>query len=131
MTPFAFHTEERLKSHQIIGSLFQEGLSFSIYPLRVIWRPLTEPNGSFPAQFALTVPRRAFKRAVDRNQLRRRIREAYRLHKPHFYRQLPADQDQQLALMVIYTAREALPYAVIERSMKRLLKRLARQVAKS
>ncbi len=130
MTPLSFHVEERLKSHQIIGSLFQEGLSFGIYPLRVVWLPVPDPRSSFPAQFALTVPRRSFKKAVDRNRLRRRIREAYRLHKAGFYEQLPADSEQQIALMIIYTARETLPYSTIEQSMRRVLKRLARQSKK-
>ena len=97
----------------------------------MIWLPLAEAQSSFPAQFALTVPRRSFKKAVDRNRLRRRLREAYSLNKADFNQRLPQDQDAQIALMVIYTARERLPYAPIERSMKRLRKRLARQVAKS
>lgn len=128
MTPLSFHAEERLKSHSTIGRLFNEGHSFSVYPLRVVWLPVSAPSGAYPAQFALTVPRRSFKKAVQRNPLRRRIREAYRLHKAPFYQQISQQEDQQIALMVIYVAREALPYATIAKAMKRLLKRLVREL---
>jgi ribonuclease P protein component len=126
MPSHTFRRQERLKSKKIIQSLFREGQAISAFPLRLIWiqRPL--PSSDFPAQFALAVPRRSFPGAASRNVLRRRIREAYRLHKHSLYEALePADA--QVALIAIYTAKEPLPYKTIEKAMRKALKRLARK----
>lgn len=130
MATKTYAASERLKSRTIIDRLFKEGQSFSIYPLRVVWVAVSKPSGAYPAQFALSVPKRAFKKAVDRNRLRRRIREAYRLNKGHFYHQLCQDsaQDTQYALMIIYTAKKTLPFQEIEAAMVKLLHRFVKRV---
>ncbi len=124
MPKFTFDKAERLKSRKVIDSLFKEGQSFSIYPLRIVWVPIQPPLSDFAVQFALTVPRRSFPRAVHRNRLRRRIREAYRLHKHHLYENLPTDQ--QFGIMIIYIAREELEYRIIESAMQRIIKKWIR-----
>lgn len=128
MASNTFCAEERLKSHVTIGRLFKEGHSFGVYPLRVVWLPVVAV-GAYPAQFALTVPKRSFRKAVDRNRLRRKIRASYQVHKADFYAHLaPKEPQVQYALMIIYTAKEALPYSTIDRAMLRLLQRLARKI---
>lgn len=78
--------------------------------------------GDFPVQFTVSVPKKKFKKAVDRNRLRRQIREAYRLHKQLVYTALQS-KPTRYALMVIYVAKEGLPYAEIESNMNRGLRR--------
>lgn len=134
MADNTFCAEERLKSHVTIGRLFKEGHSFGMYPLRVVWLPVEAAEGAYPAQFALTVPKRSFKKAVDRNRLRRKIREAYRLNKAAFYQHLPPKNEEasvQYALMVIYTAKKSLPYATIQEAMLSLLQKLTRKIGPS
>lgn len=127
---FSFRREERLKSRKTIDSLFRSGQSFGQFPLRVVWMEMETPLGTSPVQFALSVPKKKFKRASDRNRIRRIIREAYRLQKTKFYDHLPG-QLEQLAMMVIYTGKEMPDYQTIETAMKQLLRRLAKKCQKS
>lgn len=120
-----FRREEKLKSWTAIGRMFKEGQSFGQYPLRFVWLPMEANDGDFPVQFTVSVPKKKFKKAVDRNRLRRQIRETYRLHKHILYRQLENTQ-KIYALMVIYVAKEAVEYAEIENNMNRGVRRLAK-----
>ncbi|GJM36261.1 MAG: ribonuclease P protein component [Saprospiraceae bacterium] len=122
MKDFSFKSGERLKSRKVIGQLFEEGHSFGQYPLRLVWLEVNPPRSDFPAQLSISVPKRRFRHAVVRNQLKRKVREAYRLRKHRLYQKF-GDQDNQVALMVIYTGKEALPYQEIEIAMDRLLGR--------
>ncbi|MCB9295260.1 MAG: ribonuclease P protein component [Lewinellaceae bacterium] len=122
---YTFQRGERLKSRKVIGALFKEGKSFGQYPLRVVYLLLKEPRSSFPAQFTVSVPKKKFPGAVQRNRIRRQVREAWRLNKHRLYRALKEEQGQY-AILVIYVAKEALPYAEIERAMRQAVGRLAR-----
>ncbi|SEQ33466.1 ribonuclease P protein component [Neolewinella agarilytica] len=131
-----FHRNERLKSRKEIGRLFgKSGRSLSSYPLRLVYAEAEEVRGTFPYQVAFVVPKRRFKKAVDRNLIKRRVQEAYRLQKRligahtqvqgNTPRKQWAPPAKQLALMFIYTGKEAMPQAYIERKMKKLLGQLA------
>ncbi|MCC6459049.1 MAG: ribonuclease P protein component [Saprospiraceae bacterium] len=121
-----FSRTERLKSRKLISRLFRDGHSYVAYPLKVLWLAADEADrfhagfSTEPAQLAVSVPRRAFKTAVARNLLKRRIREAYRLHKHLFYEKL-ARSDQQVALMLVYIGKEELPFATIETGVKKMI----------
>ncbi len=125
---FTFSRHERLKSRTLIGRLFREGNSFVAYPLRVVWLPMdadTRQAVSMEdarAQLAISVPKRVFKTAVDRNRLKRRIREAYRLHKHLLYDKLTTG-DRFAALMLVYVAKEDLPYEEIARGLVKMVKK--------
>ncbi|MBK8969730.1 MAG: ribonuclease P protein component [Saprospiraceae bacterium] len=123
-----FSTNERLKSRKLIGRLFREGNSYIAYPLRVVWLPVQPDDpalatfGEARAQLAISVPRRTFKTAVQRNRLKRRIREAYRLNKQLFYEKLTA-ADQHIALMLVLVAKEEVPYATIEAGVQKMIRK--------
>jgi ribonuclease P protein component len=120
-----FKREERLKSKKVLGALFKGGNSYVAYPMRVVWAPMDVtdvPSAVFPAQIGISVPKRFFKSATDRNLLKRRIREAYRLHKQKFYEKLEV-QPQPVALMLMYIAKEPLPFAEIEAGMLKMIRK--------
>jgi ribonuclease P protein component len=126
MERFTFHKEERLCSRKIIGDLFTSGESFLVYPFKIVFLKTRLPE-EVPAQVAFSVSKRNFKRAVRRNLLKRRMREAYRLNKPGFYRELTA-KDCHLALMFVYVGKDIPEYSLIGKSMISALKKIVDKI---
>ncbi|MCB0706163.1 MAG: ribonuclease P protein component [Saprospiraceae bacterium] len=116
-----FDRIERLKSRKLIGQLFQDGLAVKAFPLRFIWKEISEEQSLSPVQFTVSVPKRRFKRAVDRNRLKRQIRESYRLRKATLYQQLP--DGKRYVLLVLFVGSEKIPYHQIERAMEKGLRK--------
>ncbi len=127
MSDFRLTKAERLKSRKVLQTLFREGKSLGIPPIRMIWREQSMKDAKSPVQIAVTVPKRSFSKAVLRNRLKRRMREAYRLQKSRLLDHYQPT-DRQLAILFIYTGRQEIPYQDIERSMKHLLKRLVKKL---
>ena len=75
---------------------------------------------------AVSVPKRLYKRAVDRNLLKRRIREAYRRQKPDFYQAL-SEREAHLEMVIQYRGRKILDYREIETALRELLERVVRE----
>lgn len=118
---YTFKKVERLKSRKLIEQLFKEGKSFSAFPFRVIW--LFTENRETPLQTGFTVSSRHFKRAVDRNRIKRLMREAYRLQKNDLL-QVLIQQPKQLAVFIIYNGNELPEYEMVFEKTGSLLKRL-------
>jgi ribonuclease P protein component len=115
MGKFSFQKKERLSRKKLIEELFEKGSSKSFFPLKVVFLAL--PGGA-PHQVLISTPSKTFKRAVDRNKLKRRIREGYRLNKT-LLRASPT-----FSLAYIYIAREVLPSTVIHKAIRSSLERL-------
>ena len=129
MTNFRFQLGERLKSRKEIEHLFSGGSqSVGQYPLRLIWRPAMERRSAFPVQVSITVSKRNFKRAVDRNRIKRLMREAYRLNKGTLYEALPV-QEQQLAWMIIYVGRDLPEARKLNKAMLKLMHKFLQQLS--
>lgn len=131
MLSHTFSISERLKSRKTIATLFQKdkAKSFGSYPLRLIWveQPLLLPESFLQAAFS--VPKKNFKKANVRNTIKRRMREAYRLHKHLIFEALNAPS-QQYALMWLYTGKEIMPYQEINQAMVSAIKRFIREIEK-
>lgn len=124
MGNFRFPKEERLTKKKVIEDLFQKGASFSSFPLKVIFT--THPGKSTTKnQVLVTVPARTFKKATDRNTLKRRIREGYRLNKGLLT--LPLT----FSLAYIYIAKEILPSPTIHLAIQSSLRRLNQYESKN
>lgn len=126
MASFTFKKNERLKSRKLIGQLFKEGLSFGVYPLRLVFLKAALPKSDVPVQVTVSVPKKNFKSAVKRNRIKRKVREAWRLNKHWLYRKVEPSA-QQFAFMVIYVGKEDLPYEQIEKAMRTINNRFVKK----
>ena len=116
MGKFTFRKEERLSKEKIIQELFDKGSSFYLYPFKVFFLP--NRDNQYPChQILISVSKKNFKKAVDRNLIKRRIREGYRLNKNQI-----GDQNK-LVIAYIYSAKEILPSAQIHERLVKTFKR--------
>ncbi len=123
-----FKKEERLSSRKVIATLYESGKSFNSKCFRIIWLK-HEGADTFPAQVLISVSKRNFKRAVDRNRIKRLIREAYRKNKHSFYEALTL-KNKKIVFAFSYLAKEELSYAEIESKLIVTLQRLQAELEK-
>jgi ribonuclease P protein component len=114
-----FSRAERLRGKKAFDALFAGGRSLAVPGLRLLWM---ETGGGPPLQIAFAVPKKKFKKATDRNRIRRRLREAYRLHKHEITRAL-AGRGVHAAALLTFTASQALPFRDTEGKIILLLQR--------
>ena len=107
MEKYTLKKSERLSQKKLIEELFDKGSSFYLYPFKVFFLPGDKPVN----QVMVTVPKSIFKRAVDRNTIKRRFREGYRLNKAKLV------SDNFFSIAYIYTAKEILPSALIHQKI--------------
>jgi len=113
-----FNKQERLCSKKQIELLFSKGKNKLIHPIKLVWLE-TPVNLQYPAQAMFVVPKRQFKHAHDRNKLKRRMREAYRLNKKHLYDDLN-NSGKKIILAFIYIDKISQEFTVIEKSLNKL-----------
>jgi len=126
---YTFKKEERLCNKRLIDELFHNGSSFLCYPFKISWL-FKDFEGPFPAQVVFSVPKRRFGNAVDRNLIKRRTREAYRLHKQEHLYNLLATSGKKIVLSLGYIGKEIAPYDLAEKKMLKLLKQLSAEISK-
>ena len=117
---FTFPKQERLSWKRHIDLLFANGRSFVAFPLRVIYLPVEEDALSARASVLISVPKKKFKRAIKRNLIKRRMREAYRIHKQELFDAL-ANNRQRMLVAFLYLDKEILPFSEIEKVMQKAL----------
>ena len=121
---YHFGKDQKLKSRKLLQKLFAEGKHVSAHPLRAIWLP---ENDIRFFQASVSVSSRHFKKAVDRNRIKRLIREALRLQKNELENALTTN-NKQLSLFLIYTGNELPEYKVIFDCCAVILKKLIKTV---
>ncbi len=129
LVSLTFRKEEKLCSQKLMGELFLSGNGFLSYPIRIVWKIFDDLPFEVPAQAGFSVPKKSFKRAVDRNRMKRLMRESYRIHKSALYAAL-AQSDKHIGIMMIYIAKEELPFSKIEPSATKALEKIMRQLTK-
>lgn len=122
-----FPKEERLNSQKTLQELVTRGHSLYVYPFKVLWLLTEDPGADFHLQIAFSVPKRKFKRAVHRNRIKRKMREAFRLQKEPFKASL-AQTPQILSILMIYTPKKELPFSTMSGSVEQMLARLKKTI---
>lgn len=121
MATYRFNKKEKLKSRKSIESLFRSGSTFSSPPFRLLYRRVNNPG--VPVLMTVAIPRRSIRRAVDRNLLKRRTREAYRLQKNGLVGKVEAKK-HAYEILFLYQSGEIADYKTIRSAVRVLLTRL-------
>lgn len=112
----------------MIQQLFKDGKSFSHFPFRVIY--LEQESQPTALQAGFTVSTRHFKKAVDRNRIKRLMREAYRLQKNDLHASLE-DVDKKIAVFFLYTGTELPAYELVYEKFSTALPKISQLVCNS
>lgn len=113
-----FGKNEKLKSRKAFDELFSDGKTFVSHPIRFVYKIKTKVD--YDIRVGVSVGKKKFKHAVDRNLLKRRAKEAYRLNKLIVLPSL----DYSIDLVMIYTSSKPQSFEMIEQSIKVLLEKL-------
>ena len=121
-----FRKEERIVSNLLIETLFEKSNSQSLtaYPLRAVYLKTEHREGCAPVQLLISVPKKKFKHAVDRNRVKRQIREAYRKNKSLF--EGAVEEGQMLLIAIIWLSDKHFATNEVEKRVISLLKHMAR-----
>ena len=120
-----FKKEERLHEKKIIKELFEKGFNFYVSPFKVLYID-TDFDGKYPAKVLISVPGKNFKKAVDRNRIKRLMREAYRKNKHILYNAL-GNSSKKIAIALLYTGKVMISYSEVEPKIILILQRLVKE----
>jgi len=112
--------ESKLKSRNVIQQLFSQGKHVLVYPLKAVY---IFENEKHPLQAGVSASKRNFKKAVDRNRIKRLIREVYRLQKPALENHLIQNK-QSLSIFLMYVGKEMPEYIQLKESVEKIIKRM-------
>ena len=118
-----YSKKEKLKSKKLIDQLFTEGQSVSAFPLRLVYLGMAFDDNII-AKTGVSVSKRNFKTAVDRNKIKRLLREAYRQNKAGFFNNLTT----QHAFMILYIGKDKPTFAQVETRMKMVFEKFSSKV---
>lgn len=119
---FSYSKEEKLKSRKTIEALFTEGRSVGVFPLRLFYIELPDTEKK-PFKTAISVSKKNFGLAVDRNRIKRLLRETYRLNKS-----ILLDSDsKKFALLILYVGKEMPDFNSLDNTIKLLLEKFLQQ----
>ncbi len=124
---YTYHKTEKLKSRKLLQELFAKGKSFSVFPLKVFYMVLPEA-AICPVQAGVGVSARIFRKAVERNRIKRLLRECYRVNKLPLHTTLN-DKNKNIAVFFLYIGKEIPVHALLNIKMKLALNKLQETIA--
>ena len=122
---FPFKKREKLKSQKLIEKLFLEGKSITAFPLRMLYLQTDFEDGS-KLKTGVSASKRNFKKAVDRNRIKRLLREAYRLNKAEYFNNITTSY----ALMILYIGKDSTDFDSVNLKVKLLFSNFLEKILK-
>ena len=122
---FTYGKDDKLKSRKVIESLFSGGHSFTVYPLKVLYKIESSEQGVLQAGVA--VSKRLFKKAVDRNHVKRLLRESYRIQKKDL-KELVKSEQLSVYLFFIYLDKTKTTFDVLSQTINKCLDRVQQKL---
>lgn len=116
--------EDKLKSKKAIELLFAEGNRVKSHPFQLIFLQ-KEHTSTFPIKIGFSVPKRLIKLAVNRNRVKRLMREVYRKNKEQFSKNI----EEQYICMLIYTSKKEIKYSNLELSIRKVCNKFLTKIA--
>ena len=109
---FSFKKEERLYGHAALENVYTKGKHVHANSIKIIFTEVSQ-NDQPACRVVFSVPKRSFKKAVDRNLIKRRMREIYRNHKHILYQHL---ETKQIHIYLIYTSKQIIEFDVLKKT---------------
>ena len=119
---FSFNKKEKLKSRKLIEQLFEDGETITQFPLKLFYLETSEDQDT-KIKVAVSVPKRNFKKAVDRNHIKRLMRENYRLNKQLIFNNIEGN----FAFLILYLGKEMPEYQKIEASLVGIFRKFVKE----
>ena len=115
-----FTKSERLSRKSLVERVYTEGRSVAAFPLRAVYLPLEPGEGEPSASILISVSKKRFRHAVDRNLVKRRLREAYRLNKHSFIEALQ-QKECRMAVAILYLDKQHHSCTHLQARLRKLL----------
>ena len=123
---YGLDKKQKIKSRKLITEVFAHGKSFPVFPLRVTY--LLKPSAETPGiQIGVTASKKNFKKAVDRNRIKRLLREAYRLQKNDLLAKVE-QSGLQCSVFFLFTGKEIASFPDIKAAMSKTLDQLNKRI---
>lgn len=122
---FKYSQKDKLKSKKLIEKLFLEGKAVTVFPLRLVYLKTSFENGSL-IKTSVSVSKKLHKNAVDRNKIKRLMREAYRLNKPKYFN----NSSTQYAFMILYISKEKTTFDSLNTKTQLLFQKFLKHTSK-
>jgi ribonuclease P protein component len=123
---FTFKKEERLYGHAALDNVYNNGKHLQTDSIKIIF--IEAPKSTYPpCRVVFSVPKRSFKKAVDRNLIKRRMREVYRNHKHILYKEL-TEKEKSIHIYMIYLSKEIIHFDELKDNMLKALKTLVNKL---
>lgn len=126
--PAMFQKRERIVSRKLMDELFGGDHSHAVvaFPLKAVYMVKEHPDGHAPVEVLISVPKKHFKHAVDRNRVKRQVREAYRKQKQLLINGLGSEK--KLAVAFIWMSDQKITSEEVDGRIKNILTRIAKKV---
>jgi ribonuclease P protein component len=126
---YSFNKKEKLKSRKLLDQLFTKGRSVSVFPVKVFYLLQTD-EATESIRAGVGVSAKNFSKAVDRNRIKRLLREAYRLNKSSLHNSASANQ-KKLAAFFLYVGKEMPDFTSLNQTMQAALSKLESAIVKA